>query len=38
MKLLAIDRSRRCKHVKYEPKGLHEFIVESRRSGILGHY
>jgi len=27
---LAIDRFRRCEHVKYEPKGLHEFIVESR--------
>ena len=27
---LAIDRFRRCEHVRYEPKGLHEFIVESR--------
>ena len=27
---LAIDRFRRCEHVKYEPKGMHEFIVESR--------
>ena len=27
---LAIDRFRRCEHVRYGPKGLHEFIVESR--------
>jgi hypothetical protein len=27
---LAIDRFRRCEHVKYDPKGLHEFVVESR--------
>ena len=27
---LAIDRFRRCEHVKYDPKGLHEFTVESR--------
>ena len=27
---LAIDRFRQCEHVRYEPKGLHEFIVESR--------
>jgi len=27
---LAIDRFRRCEHVKYEPKGMHEFIVASR--------
>jgi hypothetical protein len=27
---LAIDRFCRCEHVKYDPKGLHEFIVESR--------
>jgi hypothetical protein len=27
---LAIDRLHRCEHVKYEPKGMHEFIVESR--------
>jgi hypothetical protein len=27
---VAIDRFRRCEHVKYEPKGMHEFIVESR--------
>ena len=27
---LAIDRFRRCEHVSYEPKGLHEFIVESQ--------
>lgn len=27
---LAIDRFRRCEHVNYDPKGLHEFIVESR--------
>jgi hypothetical protein len=30
---LAIERFRRCEHVKYEPKGLHEFIVESREPG-----
>ena len=27
---LAIDRFRRCEHVKYEPKGLHEFLIEPR--------
>ena len=27
---LAIERFRHCEHVRYEPKGLHEFIVESR--------
>ncbi len=27
---LAIDRFRRCEHLKYEPKGLYEFVVESR--------
>jgi hypothetical protein len=27
---LAIERFRRCEHVSYDPKGLHEFIVESR--------
>jgi hypothetical protein len=27
---LAIDRFRRCEHVKYDPQGLHEFTVESR--------
>ena len=27
---LAIDRFRRSEHVKYEPKGMHEFVVESR--------
>ena len=27
---LAIERFRRCEHVKYDPKGLHEFVVESR--------
>ncbi|HEV3331089.1 MAG TPA: hypothetical protein VG096_08925 [Bryobacteraceae bacterium] len=27
---LAIDRFRRCEHVGYDPKGPHEFIVESR--------
>jgi len=27
---LAIDRFRRCEHVQYEPKGLHEFTVEPR--------
>lgn len=30
---LAIDRFRRCEHVKYEPKGLHEFTVEPREPG-----
>jgi hypothetical protein len=30
---LAIDRFRRCEHVGYDPKGLHEFIVESREPG-----
>jgi hypothetical protein len=30
---LAIDRFRRCEHVPYEPKGMHEFIVESREPG-----
>ena len=30
---LAIDRFRRCEHVGYGPKGLHEFIVESREPG-----
>ena len=29
---LAIDRFRHCEHVKYEPLGLHEFIVESREA------
>jgi len=27
---LAIDRFRRCEHVKYDPQGLHEFTVEPR--------
>jgi hypothetical protein len=27
---LAIDRFRRCEHLRYEPKGLYEFIVEPR--------
>lgn len=27
---LAIERFRRCEHVAYEPKGLHEFTVEAR--------
>ena len=27
---LAIDRFRRCEHVKYDPQGMHEFVVESR--------
>lgn len=27
---LAIDRFRRCEHVKYEPQGFHEFIIEPR--------
>jgi hypothetical protein len=26
---LAIDRFRRCERVPYEPKGMHEFVVES---------
>jgi hypothetical protein len=30
---LAIDRFRRCEQVKYEPKGLHEFVVQSRDPG-----
>ena len=30
---LAIDRFRRCEHVKYDPQGLHEFTVESREPG-----
>jgi hypothetical protein len=30
---LAIDRFCRCEHVKYEPKGLHEFTVEPREPG-----
>ena len=30
---LAIERFRRCEHVKYDPKGLHEFVVESREPG-----
>jgi hypothetical protein len=30
---LAIDRFRRCEHVKYEPRGLHEFTVEPREPG-----
>jgi hypothetical protein len=30
---LAIDRFRRCEHVQYEPKGLHEFTVEPREPG-----
>jgi hypothetical protein len=30
---LAIDRFRRCEHVPYEPKGLHEFTVEPREPG-----
>lgn len=30
---LAIDRFRRCEHVPYEPKGLREFLVESREPG-----
>ena len=27
---LAIARFRRCEHIPYEPKGLHQFIVEAR--------
>jgi hypothetical protein len=27
---LAIDRFRRCEQVPYDPKGMHEFIVESQ--------
>jgi len=30
---LAIDRFRRCEHVKYDPKGQHEFVVEPREPG-----
>ena len=30
---LAIDRFRRCEHVPCEPKGLREFLVESREPG-----
>lgn len=30
---LEIDRFRRCEHVGYDPRGLHEFIVESREPG-----
>lgn len=30
---LAIARFRRCEHVPYDPKGLHEFIVESHEPG-----
>ena len=30
---LAIDRFRRCEHVGYDPKGLHEFTIESREPG-----
>jgi hypothetical protein len=30
---LAIERFAACEHVRYEPNGLHEFIVESREPG-----
>jgi hypothetical protein len=30
---LAIDRFRRCEHVRYQPRGLHEFTVEPREPG-----
>ena len=30
---LAIDRFRRCENVNYEPRGLHQFVVESREPG-----
>lgn len=30
---LAIERFRRCEHVKYDPQGWHEFTVESREPG-----
>ena len=30
---LAIDRFRRCEHVEYDPKGLHEFVIEPREPG-----
>ena len=30
---LAIDRFRRCEHLGYDPKGLHEFTVEPREPG-----
>jgi len=33
---LAIDRFRRCEHAKYEPKGMLEFIVESREPRTKG--
>jgi hypothetical protein len=29
----AIERFRRCEHATYDPKGLHEFVVESREPG-----
>ena len=29
----AIERFRRCEHVTYDPKGLHEFVMESREHG-----
>lgn len=32
---LATERFRRCEHVSYDPKGLHEFVVESREPGTL---
>lgn len=30
---LAIARFRRCEQVRYEPQGVHEFVVESRDPG-----
>ena len=30
---LVADRFRRCEHVSYDPKGLHEFVVVSRKPG-----
>jgi hypothetical protein len=30
---LGIERFRRCEHVKYDPRGLHEFTVESQEPG-----
>ncbi|HUE00669.1 MAG TPA: hypothetical protein VMR62_13935 [Bryobacteraceae bacterium] len=30
---LAIDRIRPCEPVAYDPKGMHEFTVESREAG-----
>ena len=29
---LAIDRFRRCEDVTYDPRGMHEFAIESREA------